>query len=150
MVKPVTIRLILSIAITYKWSIQQLDVNNAFLNGHLHEEVYMEQPKGFESSDPSLVCKLNKAFYGLKQAPRQWFERLQTALLQLGFKASKCDPSLFTYVSQGNTIYILVYVDDIIITGNSSSLLHTIITKLNVSFSLKQLGDLDNFLGIEV
>lgn len=110
----------------------------------------MEQPKGFESSDPSLVCKLNKAFYGLKQAPRQWFERLQTALLQLGFKASKCDPSLFTYVSQGNTIYILVYVDDIIITGNSSSLLHTIITKLNVSFSLRQLGDLDNFLGIEV
>jgi histone deacetylase 1/2 len=149
-VKPVTIRLILTIAITHKWSIQQLDVNNAFLNGILDEEVYMAQPQGFDNGDSSQVCKLNKALYGLKQAPRQWFERLQATLLQLGFRSSKCDPSLFIFSSQGNTIYLLVYVDDIIITSNNSTLLHSIIKQLNQAFSLKQLGDLDYFLGIEV
>lgn len=95
-VKPITIRIILTIAITHKWPIQQLDVNNAFLNGLLDEEVFVEQPQGFAHTDSSLVCKLNKALYGLKQAPRQWFDKLQTTLSKLQFQASKCDPSLFT------------------------------------------------------
>jgi histone deacetylase 1/2 len=149
-VKPVTIRLILTIALTHQWSIQQLDVNNAFLNGILDEEVYMTQPPGFEDHDSTLVCKLNKALYGLKQAPRQWFERLQNALLHLGFHSSKCDPSLFIYTSQGNTVYLLVYVDDIIITSSNTTLLQSLIQKLNKEFSLKHLGSLDYFLGIEV
>ncbi|MCH94734.1 retrovirus-related Pol polyprotein from transposon TNT 1-94, partial [Trifolium medium] len=150
-VKPVTIRLILTLAISHQWSLQQLDVNNAFLNGVLSEEVYMDQPPGFDNGDPSLVCKLNKALYGLKQAPRQWFERLQTQLLQLGFTASKCDPSLFIFSASGQVLYLLVYVDDIILTGSSIHLINVIITKLNQSFSLKHLGgDLDYFLGIEV
>ena len=85
MIKPVTIRVILTLAITHKWPLQQLDVNNAFLNGLLEEEVYMTQPPGFESSDKSLVCKLNKAIYGLKQAPKAWFERLKVTLLKFGF-----------------------------------------------------------------
>ena len=84
-IKPVTIRVILTLAITHKWPLQQLDVNNAFLNGLLEEEVYMTQPPGFESSDKSLVCKLNKAIYGLKQAPKAWFERLKVTLLKFGF-----------------------------------------------------------------
>ena len=92
--KPVTNRLILTLAITNQWNLAQLDVNNAFLNGLLNETVYMSQPPSFQQSNPSLVCKLNKALYGLKQAPRQWFERLQSALIQFGFVASKCDPSL--------------------------------------------------------
>lgn len=71
MVKPITIRVILTIAITHQWSIQQLHVSNAFLNGLLDEEVYMEQPQGFVNSDPLLVCKLQKALYELNQAPRQ-------------------------------------------------------------------------------
>lgn len=96
-VKPIIVRLILSIAITHKWNIQQLDVNNAFPNGLLHEEVYMEQPKGFESENPSLVCKLNKGLYGLKQTPGQWLDRLQTTLVHLKFEPNNGDSSLFTY-----------------------------------------------------
>nr|KYP64927.1 Retrovirus-related Pol polyprotein from transposon TNT 1-94 [Cajanus cajan] len=149
-IKPVTIRLILTLAISNHWDIHQLDVNNAFLNGSLNETVYMQQPPGFEVPDSTLVCKSNKALYGLKQAPRQWFERLQYTLLQFGFKANKCDPSLFTYHVQSNIVYLLVYVDDIIITGNSSQFTQQLIDQLNSIFSLKQLGKLDYFLGIEV
>ena len=149
-IKPITIRLILSLVVTYHWTIQQLDVNNTFLNGALDEEVYMQQPQGFESPDSSLVCKLNNALYGLKQAPRQWFERLKATLLTLGFTYSKCDPSLFTYTKNKQIVYLLVYVDDIIVTGNSFDLVLQLVQKLNYVFSLKHLGDLDYFLGIEV
>jgi hypothetical protein len=83
-------------------------------------------------------------------APRQWFNKLQATLLQLGFKASKCDPSLFILSALGQVLYLLIYVDDFILTGTSSSLIQSIITQLNHAFSLKHLGDLDYFLGIEV
>ena len=148
-IKPITIRLILTLALSYKWPIQQLDVNNAFLNGILEEKVYMQQPQGFEHSDSTLVCILHKALYGLKQAPRQWFERLTTALIQFGFQDSKCDPSLFTYAKQKQVVYLLVYVDGIIIIGSSSSLVSALVTQLDSVFSLKQLGLLEYFLGIE-
>lgn len=85
----------LTIAVTNNWAIQQIDVNNAFLNGTLEEEVFMQQPPGFESTDKSLVCKLNKVICGLKQALRAWFDKLKSALIQHGFQASRCDPSLF-------------------------------------------------------
>lgn len=149
-VKPVTVRTVLTLAVTNKWCIQQLDVNNAFLNGYLEEEVYMTQPPGFETADPSLVCRLHKALYGLKQAPRAWFERLKSTLLKLGFCSSKCDPSLFTLHANQHSTFILVYVDDIIITGSSTSLIQQLVKKLNSEFSLKDLGKLDYFLGIEV
>nr|KYP51541.1 Retrovirus-related Pol polyprotein from transposon TNT 1-94 [Cajanus cajan] len=149
-IKLVTIRLILTLALTHHWPLQQLDINNAFLNGTLDEEVYMTQPPGFEASDKNLVCKLHKAIYGLKQAPRAWFEKLKSTLLQFNFQASKCDPSLFVYSHANSVIYILVYVDDIIITSNDSTLLHTLVSQLHSTFSLKDLGDLDYFLGIEV
>ena len=80
-IKPVTIRLIITLPLTNKWDLFQLDDNNAFLNGHLNETIYMQQPRGFESSDKTLVCKLQKALYGLKQVPRQWFDRLKGTLL---------------------------------------------------------------------
>lgn len=117
-VKPVTIRIILTLALTNKWAICQIDVNNAFLNGILSEEVYVVQPLGFEHHDKSLVCKLHKALYGLKQAPWARYERLAAALLHFGFTTSKCHPSLFIYSKGSISLYVLVYVDDIIIMGS--------------------------------
>jgi histone deacetylase 1/2 len=149
-VKPVTIRIILTLALSFKWDIQQIDINNAFLNGLLQEEVYMTQPPGFVHQDQTLVCKLQKALYGLKQAPRAWYERLTQTLVQFGFRSSKCDPSLFIYTHKGITLYVLVYVDDILLTGSSSTILHDIIHKLNSKFSLKHMGKPDYLLGIEV
>ena len=110
----------------------------------------MLQPEGFEAADPSLVCKLHKALYGLKQAPQAWFERLAHTLFKLGFHSSKCDPSLFVQCSSSHCIYVLVYVDDIIITGSNSKSLQQLTTLLDANFSLKDLGPLHYFLGIAV
>ena len=95
-VKPASVILILSIALSKGWSIRQFDFNNAFLNGELSEEVFMLQPEGFTSSNPNLVCHLQKALHGLKQAPQAWFSKLSLTLNQFGFQATKCDISLFT------------------------------------------------------
>jgi histone deacetylase 1/2 len=149
-IKPITIRIILTLAVTFKWQVQQIDINNAFLNGILQEEVYMTQPAGFEASDKSLVCKLHKSLYGLKQAPRAWYDRLTQTLLNLGFVKSRCDPSLLVHNQKGACTYVLIYVDDILITGSSSQLISDLIHKLNMHFALKQLGQVDYFLGIEV
>jgi histone deacetylase 1/2 len=90
-----------------------------FLHAVLEEEVYMKQPPGFEDPHtPHFICKLDKALYGLKQAPRAWFARLSTKLHDLGFIPSKADTSLFLYNKSVVTIYVLIYVDDIIITSS--------------------------------
>lgn len=97
-IKPTTIRTILAVAVSNNWAIRQLDVQNAFLHGKLHEDIYMQQPPGFTNPHaPHLVCKLHRSLYGLKQAPRAWFYRLHDHLLSYGFTSSTCDPSLFLY-----------------------------------------------------
>nr|KYP37068.1 Retrovirus-related Pol polyprotein from transposon TNT 1-94 [Cajanus cajan] len=150
-VKPVTIRIVLSLAVSFQWPLRQLDINNAFLNGMLEEDIYMSQPPGFiEPGNKHLVCKLQKSLYGLKQAPCAWFDRLTSVLLMLGFSKSKCNPSLFIFSTPTATVYMLVYVDDIILTGNFPSLLQKLVNQLNEIFSLRGLGTLDYFLGIEV
>ncbi|KAK9054204.1 hypothetical protein SSX86_025282 [Deinandra increscens subsp. villosa] len=120
-VKATTIRLVLSLAVTHRWNLRQLDFKNAFLHGDLNETIYLRQPPGFVNIEhPDYVCKLHKSLYGLKQAPRAWFDKLTAALHHLGFKGSKTDPSLFIYNYKGTIIYFLIYVDDIIITGNNT------------------------------
>ncbi|KAH9799298.1 reverse transcriptase Ty1/copia-type domain-containing protein [Citrus sinensis] len=150
-IKATTIRLILAIAVSSKWLIKQLDVRNAFLHGLLKETVYMEQPPGFRNSrHPAYVCKLKKSLYGLKQAPRAWFECLSQALISLGFSSSKADSSLFIFNNKSILILILIYVDDVIITGNNEKEIQSIINNLSSKFALKDLGNLHYFLGIEV
>jgi hypothetical protein len=150
-VKPTTVRLVLSVAISAGWYVYQIDIQNAFLHGHLSEEVYMSQPPGFVHPQyPNYVCKLQKALYGLKQAPRAWFSRLSTWLFALGFKGSQSDTSLFIYKSSAFTMYILIYVDDILITCSKQSAIKDLLVDLHKDFAVKDLGSLNFFLGIEV
>ncbi|CAL9203433.1 unnamed protein product, partial [Musa hybrid cultivar] len=98
---------------------------------------------------PRHVCKLQKAIYGLRQAPRAWYTELGSFLLSIGFINSKSDTSLFLRQHHGNTIYLLVYVDDIIVTGNDPLEVQTFLNQLADRFSLKDLGPLSYFLGME-
>ncbi|XP_060182800.1 uncharacterized mitochondrial protein AtMg00810-like [Lycium barbarum] len=134
-VKPATIRTVLSLALSNAWPIHQLDVKNAFLHGELKETVHMHQPVGFR--DPThldYVCSLKKSLYGLKQAPQ----------------ACKSDHSLFIYRKGIDMAYLLLYVDDIILTTLSDDLRKSIMTLLNSEFAMKDLGPLNYFLGIAV
>jgi hypothetical protein len=149
-VKAATIRLVLSLAVSFGWNLCQLDVQNAFLHGNL-EEVFMRQPPGFESkTHPHFVCKLDKALYGLKQVSRAWYSRLSSKLQSLGFKPSKGDVSLFVYNKGGVVIFLLVYVDDIIVASSSTAAIEALLKDLHADFALKDLGELHYFLGIEV
>jgi hypothetical protein len=150
-IKQATVRLVFSIAVSSGWKIHQLDIHNAFLNGVLDEEVYMKQPPGFvDSALPGHVCRLHKSLYGLKQAPRAWYTRLNDFLLSIGFHASKVDTSLFIFSVGSDICYLLVYVDDILLTGNNAILLQRLIQLLSSEFKLRDLGDVHYFLGIEV
>nr|GEW07346.1 hypothetical protein [Tanacetum cinerariifolium] len=149
--KLITIRSVLSLEVTKDWPLRQLNIQNAFLHGNLKEQVYMKQPLGFiDPQRPNHVCLLYKSLYGLKQAPRAWFERLSTALFDLGFKGSKTDLSLFIYLCGDTLLCILVYVDDIIITSNNKGTIDNIIYQLRSAFALIDLGPLKYFLGIEI
>ncbi|CAM8944065.1 unnamed protein product [Rhodiola kirilowii] len=127
-VKMNTVRTLLAVASSRGWPLYQLDVDNAFLHGHLDEEVYMTLPIGFYKREKSQgkVCKFNKSIYGLKQASRQWFSKFSDALIQFGFIPSLNDYSLFTYNKEGVYLALLVYVDDVIITGTSNSLISSV------------------------
>jgi hypothetical protein len=150
-VKAATIRLVLSIAVSRNWSLRQLDVQNTFLHGVLEEEVYMKQSPGFhDASHPGYVCKLDKALYGLKQAPRAWYSRLSAKLVQLGFHASKVDTSLFMYRHAKVQMYLLIYVDDIIVASSTSAAVEALLNDLRSEFALNDLGPLNYFLRIEV
>ncbi|GJZ61679.1 copia protein [Tanacetum coccineum] len=150
-VKPAIIRTVLSLAVSKSWPIHQLDVKNAFLHGTLNETVYMHKPKGFrDSKHPDYVCLLNKSLYGLKQAPRALYQRFADFVHMIGFVHSQSDHSLFVYRKGRDLAYLLLYVDDIILTTSSDALRHSLIDFLAQEFAMKDLGPLNYFLGIAV
>ncbi|GJS15700.1 retrovirus-related pol polyprotein from transposon RE1 [Tanacetum coccineum] len=150
-VKATTVHIVLSFAVTNHWHLHQLDVKNAFLNGDIRETVYMEQPPGYvDSRNPNYVCRLNKAFYGLKQAQRAWFQRLSNFLVHQGFKCSQAYTSVFVFHRRSFLLCLLVYVDDMILTGNHEPSIKQFIDRLQSEFAIKDSGNLSYFLGLEV
>ncbi|KAK4374957.1 hypothetical protein RND71_005634 [Anisodus tanguticus] len=150
-VKPATIRTVLSLALSKTWPIHQLDVKNAFLHGDLKETVYMHQPLGFRDPNrPHHVCLLKKLLYGLKQSPRAWYTRFADFFSTIGFTHNRSDNSLFIYRRGSSLAYILLYVDDIILTSSSDALRQSIMAMLSSEFAMKDLGPLSYFLGIAV
>lgn len=145
-----TIRAILAIAAKRKWKVRQMDVKTAFLNGHLSEEVYMEIPDGFDGAgDPTKVCKLNKALYGLKQAPKAWYSRIDSWLTQQGMKKSTADPNMYCREIDGKHTVVLLYVDDLLITGDNEKEIKKIQAALTKNFEMTNLGLAKLYLGVE-
>ncbi|XP_028548665.1 uncharacterized protein LOC110097480 isoform X2 [Dendrobium catenatum] len=146
-----TIRILFTIALFHQWQIQQLDVANAFLHGDITETIYMQQPKGFEdATNPLHVCHLHKAIYGLRQAPRQWYTTFTSYLREIGFSHSQADPSLLLFHDGNTHLYLLVYVDDILLTGNNAQAMTALVVKLEEKFTMKHLGVANQFLGIKI
>ena len=148
-VKMSTVRCVIALAACRKWKLFQLDVNNAFLHGDLIEEVYMQVPEGY-LNPLNLVCRLRKSVYGLRQSSRRWSYKLATELIAQGFVQSKNDYSLFTYTKGTDITILIVYVDDIVITGSTEEHIAFIKHHLDVTFTIKDLGILHYFLGIEI
>ncbi|GKD50875.1 putative RNA-directed DNA polymerase [Tanacetum coccineum] len=148
--KLVTVRTPLAVATKKKWIINQLDVNNAFLNEDLNEEVNMKIPQGFSKEGETRVCRLRKSIYGIKQASRNWYQKFTTALLNLGFRQCKADYSLFIFKQENSFVAVLLYVDDVIMVRNDKDKIYSTKNDLNKRFSIKDLGILKYFFSIEV
>jgi len=143
-----TLRLLFAYATANNWSLQQMDVKVAFLNGELDEEIYMEQPEGYVN-DPNMVCHLRKSLYGLKQAPRCWNAKFRDFMAKQKFIQSAADPCLFIFRDNSGLVLVALYVDDLVITGNGNLVTWTK-SILGKQFDMKDLGDLKYILGILV
>ncbi|XP_073025307.1 uncharacterized protein [Primulina eburnea] len=148
--KIVTIRCLLSLSASYQWPITQMDVANAFLHGDLDEEIFMTLPLGYRVQDKHKVCRLRKSLYGLKQASRQWNLKFAGIMNIAGYIQSQHDHSLFVKKSSNHIVILVVYVDDIVITGSSEDMIADLKCFLHSQLQIRDLGRLKYFLGIEV
>ena len=127
-----------------------MDVNTTFLNGNIEEEVYIEQPEGFETFDrESHVCQLKRALYGLKRAPCAWYTKIDSYFTKLGFTKSEADANLYHIMVEGKPLMIVLYVDDLILTGDDQ-LIKSCKKDLAREFEMKDMGLMHYFLGMEV
>ena len=146
-----SIRILLAYAAHHSFRLFQMDVKSAFLNGPIKEEVYVEQPPGFEDERyPDHVCKLSKALYGLKQAPRAWYECLRDFLIANAFKVGKADPTLFTKTCDGDLFVCQIYVDDIIFGSTNQKSCEEFSRVMTQKFEMSMMGELNYFLGFQV
>jgi hypothetical protein len=146
-----SICILLAYATYHGFKLYQMDVKSAFLNGPIKEEVYVEQPPGFEDSNyPNHVYKLSKALYGLKQAPRAWYECLRDFLITNGFKVEKADPTLFTKTVTKDLFVCQIYVDDIIFGSTNKSTCEEFSRIMIQKFEMSMMGKLKYFLGFQI
>ncbi|KAL2238004.1 UNVERIFIED_CONTAM: Retrovirus-related Pol polyprotein from transposon RE2 [Sesamum indicum] len=147
--KAVTIRILLAIAAKHNWHLHQLDINNAFLHGYLDEEIYMIPPEGY-SVPKDHVCKLKRSLYGLKQASRQWNQEFTFQLQNYGFIQSQFDHCLFTKHTNSGLFCLLVYVDDVLLSGPCKDTITDIKRYLHNMFTIKDMGEARFFLELEI
>eukprot|EP00253_Pinus_taeda_P006070 PITA_06070 len=146
-----TVKAVLSIATQNKWKVDQMDVKSTFLNGVLKEEVYIEKPPGYEKKGQEhKVCRLKKSLYGLKQAPREWYSRIDSYLLENRFEKCEGEPTLYIKEKNGKILIVVLYVDDVIFTGNDDYFIEDFKTVMKEEFEMTNMGLQRYFLGIEV
>lgn len=148
--KQSTLRTLLALVAAQDLELHQLDIKTAFLNGDLEETIYMQQPEGYAEGSPSMACHLHKSLYGLRQAPRAWNMKLKQQLESMGFTASEADPGFFIGHFKDGTVYILVYVDDLLVVANSNSGIQSVISRLKDAFKVRDLGPATYFLGMNI
>eukprot|EP00253_Pinus_taeda_P030971 PITA_30971 len=130
---------------------EQMDVKTTFLHGDLEEEIYMKQPEGFAvKGKKELVCKLKKSLYGLKQSPRMWYQKFDTFIRGLGFTRSKADHCVYFKLIGDRVIYLVLYVDDMLLVGNDKEIIQDLKTQLSSKFDMKNLGATNYILGMEI
>ena len=144
-----SVRILLTIVAASKWNLFQMDVKNAFLNGDLSKEFYMQPPPSL-SIESNKVYHLQRAFHGLKQAPQDWFVKFSSTISRLAYMANHYDSTLFLHSTDKDTILLLLYVDDMIITGDDLSGIQELKDFLGQQFEMKDLGHLSYFLGLEI
>jgi hypothetical protein len=146
-----SIHILLAYAAHHSFRLFQMDVKSAFLNGPIKEEVYVEQPPGFDDERyPDHVCKLSKALYGLKQALRAWYECLRDFLIANAFEVGKADPTLFTKTCDGDLFVCQIYVDDIIFGSTNQKYCEEFSRVMTQKFEMSMMGELTYFLGFQV
>jgi hypothetical protein len=146
-----SIRILLAYATHHYFKLFQMDIKSAFLNKPIKEEVYVEQPSGFEDDKyPDYVFKLNKALYGLKQAAKAWYECLRDLLITNSFKFRKVDPTLFTKTIDGDLFECQIYVDDIIFGSTNQKSCEEFNRIMIQKFEMSMMGELNYFLGFQI
>lgn len=146
-----TVRLLLALAAKNEWEVHHMDVKSAFLNGDLQEEVYVSQPEGYvKENQERKVYKLLKALYGLRLAPRAWYARLSKFLEKLGFEKCPYEQAVYTKREGNESLIIGIYVDDLLVTGTSTTNINRLKDQMKSEFDMSDLGKLTYYLGIEV
>ena len=146
-----SLRIVMTLVAYFDLELHQMDVKTAFLNGALHEEVYMDQLEGFQNKcKEHMVCKLKKSIYGLKQASRQWYLKFHEILITFGFKENLVDQCIYLKISGSKICIIVLYVDDMLLASNNMGMIHETKQFLSKTFDMKDLGEATYVLGIEI
>jgi hypothetical protein len=149
--KLTSIKFILSIAIAFDLEVEQMDVKKTFLHGDQKEEIYIKQTEGFVvKGKKELVCKLKKSLYGLKQSPRIWYQKFDTYILELGFVRSRGDHCVYSKKVGNHFIYVVVYVNDMLLVGNNMDVIKEVKSQLFSKFDMKDLSAANFILRMEI
>jgi phosphoribosyl-AMP cyclohydrolase len=149
--KLTSIRFLLSIDAAFDLEVEQMNVKTTFLHGDLEEEIYMKKPEGFVvKGKKELVCKLKKSLYGLKQSPRMWYQKFDTYILGLGFVRSRVDHCVYSKKVGNHFIYVVLYVDDMLLVGNNMDVIKEVKSQLSSKFDMKDLGAANFIMGMEI